>query len=324
MALPTGIFVHNWRLKLTALGLAVLLWAVAQTDRNSETVPGVPVIIEMGDTMWAPSGVPDPSVVELRMSGPAREIIRLAREGTFVRVVVGQVVSADTVISLRRDMVVLGEGSGLSVESMSPATVRVAFEPAETRVVPISVRTRGVLPDQLALASPIGVNPGVVRVRGPASRVAGVDSVPLRPLDLGTVVASGVFEVAVDTSVVRGVRVVPGSATVGIRVEEEMERTLGGVPVVVAAEAGESTFVVSPSAVSVILRGARTLVMAVDPADLRAWVAPETLQGMAPGEERRVPVRVEGVPDLVSSAVPEGMVTVRRSADADERPDGSP
>lgn len=320
MALSTRALIHNWRLKLTALGLAVLMWALAQTDRNTETVPSVPVVVEVGDTLWTASGTPDPGFVELRLSGPAREIIRLAREGTTVRVPVSEVGTPDTLVSLRRDWVVLGEGSGLTVESMSPSAVRVSLEKAETRVVPISVTTQGLLPAHLALASPIGLNPTVVRIRGPASRVEGIDSVPLLPLDLSSVRASGVFELPVDTVATRGFRVLPATATVGIRVEDEVERVLRGVPVVASTEIDEAEMEVTPATVDVTLRGARTLVTAVDVADLRAWVAPELLRGMEPGEERRVPVRVDGVPELVSSAIPDDLVTVRRAAEGESDP----
>jgi YbbR domain-containing protein len=304
--------VHNWRLKLSALGLSVFLWALVQTEpRNAETFSAVPVEVDVADTSWTASGPPTPSTVELRLTGPTREIIRLAREGTLVRVPIREVGSADTVVTLRRDWVALGEGRGVSVESLNPSTVRIVLEPAASRVVPLRVRTQGSLPGHLALASPIGLNPHLVRVRGPASRIQGLDSMPLLPLDLDEITKSGVHELPVDTAGLHGVRVMPPTATVGIRVEEEVERVLSGVPVIVRSPGGSESLSVSPTAVDVTLRGARTLVTAVNPADLRVWVSPELLSGMTPGEERRVPVKVEGVPALVSSSVPDDIVTVR-------------
>lgn len=324
MALTPRILVHNWRLKLSALGLSIFLWALVQGEpRNSETLGGVPVLVEVADTAWTLSGSPTPATVELRLSGPAREIIRLAREGTAVRVSLRSIGSADTVVSLRRDWVDVGEGGGLTVEALVPASVRIALEPALSKVVPISVSTVGALPGHLALASPIGVNPRVIRVRGPASRVEGLDSLALRPLDLSQVEASGVFELPVDTSGLGGGRVVPAAVSVGIRVEDEVERVLTGVPVVVPAGDGEAAIVVTPTAVEVTIRGARTLVTSVDPNDLRAWVAPELLRGMVPGEERRVPVRVEGVPNLVSVEMPEDVVTVHRAPERPGTPPGA-
>lgn len=324
MALFPRVVAHNWRLKLSALGLSVFLWALVQTEpRNAETF-SVPVTVEISDTAWAASGAPEPSVVELRLSGPAREIIRLARQGTLIRVPIRSVGSSDTTVTLRRDWVGLGDGTRLTVESLSPSAVQIAFEPAVTRAVPLAIRTSGRLPSHLALATPIGVNTGVVRLRGPASRLEGLDSVRLRPLDLSDVSASGVFEVPVDTTGLGGVRITPVIATLGVRVEDEVERVLSGVPVITQSEGGEVHVVVSPLTVDVTLRGARTLVTAVDPLDLRAWVAPELVRAMAPGEERRVPVRVEGIPALVVYEVAEELVTVRRVSDADDASGDAP
>ena len=318
MALTPRTLVHNWRLKLTALGLSVFLWALVQTEpRNADTFSPVPVVVELADTAWALSGAPQPAQVELRLSGPAGEIFRLARTGTSVRVPVRAVGSTDTTVILRRDWVVLEEGSGLIVESVSPASVRLGFEAAVSRAVPIAVRTVGDLPPELALASPIGVNPPMARVRGPTSRVNAVDSVRLRTLDLAQIEASGVVEVAVDTVGLTGVRVTPANATVGIRVEERVERTVPGVPVIAQVGSSPEGVTISPEGVDVVLQGARTLVMSVDPMDLRVWIPAEVLAGIAAGEERRVQVRVEGGPELVSISVPDPTVTVRRAAGDD-------
>lgn len=318
MAVSPRTFVHNWRLKLVALALAVFLWALVQTEpRNADTFSSVPVIVEVSDSGWTTSGAPTPAAVELRVSGPAREIYRLAREGTAVRIPVRQVGAADTTITLHRDWVALNDGGGLTVESINPSSVRVSFEKAVTRALPVAVDTEGALPPNVALASPIGLNPPVIRVRGASSRVDGLDSVRLQPLDLSKVESSGVFELPVDTAGHAGLRFMPTNATVGIRVEEKIERVLS-VPIIAQLSDPRAAVVVSPTQVEVTLRGARTLVTAVDPADLRAWVAPELLRDMQPGEQRRVPVRVEGVPRLVEADLVDELVTVRRAADVQD------
>jgi YbbR domain-containing protein len=324
VALLPRVVVHNWRLKLSALGLSVFLWALVQTEPREAETFSFPVAVEVSDTAWAVSGSPEPSVVELRMSGPTREIIRLARQGTSIRIPIREVGSSDTTVTLRRDWVGLGDGTRLTVESLSPSNVQIAFEPAVTRAVPLAIRTTGSLPGHLALATPVGVNTPVVRLRGPASRLEGVDSVHLLPLDLSRVTASGVFEVPVDTAGLGGVRVTPLTATLGLRVEEEVERMLTGTPVIAQGTGGGAAITVDPVTVDVTLRGARTLVTAVDPMDLRAWVAPELVRGMAPGEERRVPIRLDGVPGLVTYELAQELVTVRRASDAQDTPGDAP
>ncbi len=316
MATAPHALIHNWRLKLSALGLAVFLWALVQTEpRSEETFSAVPVLLEIADTMWTTSGVPTPATVELRLGGPAREIIRLAREGTSLRVPIATVGSQDTVITLRRDWVELGQRRGLIVESVSPSMISVSFEPAVTRVVPVSMRIRGRVRENLALATDVGVTPQFVRVRGPESRILGLDSIPLQSFDLGTVTASGVHTVAVDTSGLAGASVVPQTVTLGVNVEDMVERVLEGLMVRADVTPGEAEMVTDPVTIRLRLSGARTLVTALDPSLLRIWVPPELLQGMAPGEERRVPLLVAGVPDLVTAVPGIEFVMVRRVID---------
>lgn len=316
MALLPRVVVHNWRLKLAALGLSVFLWALVQTEpRNAESF-SVPVLVEVADTSWTIVGTPEPASVELRLTGPTREIIRLAREGTLIRVPVPDVGSPDSAITLRREWVALDEGTGLSVESLIPNTVRVSFEPAVSRTLPVAMRVQGELPEHLALASPIGLNPPVIRVRGPVSRVEGLDSLRLRPLELPSVDESGIYEVPVDTTGLGAARLSESVARLGVRVEDQVERVLTDLPVQVAIPEDGTDLVAEPSTVEVRLRGAQTLVTAVDPRSLSVVVDADLVEGMVPGEERRVPLRLEGAPGLVEATLLTQTVAVRRASDA--------
>ena len=87
MATRSQALAHNWRLKLSALGLSIFLWALVQTEpSNQETFASVPVHVQIADTAWTTSGPPTPAVVEIRLGGPAREIIRFAREGMTLKI----------------------------------------------------------------------------------------------------------------------------------------------------------------------------------------------------------------------------------------------
>ena len=316
MASAAGAVLHNWRLKLSALALAIFLWGLVQTEpRNSETISSIPILVEVADTAWTLSGPPTPAMAELRLAGPAREIVRLARAGTTIRVPLESVGSRDTLISLSRDWVVLGEGTGLTVVSVSPPNIRVSLEPAITVTLPLALRLRGEVPSPLALASPPKLSPDSVRVRGPASRLAGLGSIPLVPFDLGSVELSGIFNLQIDTTGLVGSIVFPATPTLSLRVEDEVVRTLPGLRVRVDGEGVGTEVVVDPVEVNVELTGARTLVTALDPALVRIWVQPDELQGMVEGEERQVQVRLEGVPELVTVVLEPDSVTVRRAAD---------
>ena len=308
-------FAYNGQLKVLALVLSVFLWALVQTEpRNQEPIPAVPIEVVVSDTLWSLSGSSMPATVDLVLAGPAGEIIRLAREGTALRIPIDAIGSTDTVVTLRRDWVDLTGRSGLVVQAVSPSTVRLVFEEAVARFVPVAMRVRGELPAHLAWASPIGLNPQMVRVRGPLSRVEDLDSVLLRPLDLSEIEASGVFTVEVDTTGLGGTRVVPRTATLGVRVEEEVERVLDELPIRLRSPDPDVEMVVEPTTVRVTLIGARTLVNRVDPASLTVWVPPERLMDMEPGDELRARLRIEGVPALVTAVLDRSMVIVRRAA----------
>lgn len=322
MARAPRVLVHNWHLKLSALGLSIFLWALVQTEPLSqETFSAVPVRIDVSDTSWTTATAPSPATVELRLGGPAREIIRLAREGTSVVVPVTSVGSRDTLITLQREWVQVGQRAGVTVESVSPLMINVAFEPAVTRRVPLAVRIEGQLPPQLALSSEPGLNPEVVTVRGPESRLQGLDSIPLVPFDLGRVRESGVFTLAVDTTGLGGATVRPPDVMLGVRVEPLEERVLEGMVVHADVRAGQPPVVVTPASMQLRLTGARTLVMAMDLSLLRLSVAPESISGMEPDEVRRVRVQVDGLPRLITAYPETEAVTVREAADPPETED---
>lgn len=310
---PASPIFHNWRLKLSALGLSVFLWAVVQAEpSNRETFSSVPVQVQVQDTGWTLAGTPEPSTVEVRLGGVAQEIINLAREGTTLRIPVSSIGSRDTTVALRREWVAASDRPGVTVESVTPSTIRLAFEPALSRLVPVASRVQGAVGEGLALAGDVSVNPPFVRIRGPESRVQALDSIPLEPFDLTSVDESGVFSVPVDTSGLAGATAVPATVSLGIRVEEVVERIIPGVPVRAGAPDGAFELILDPDSVQVRLFGARSLVTGLDPARLEVSVGAQFLLGMAPGEVRRVPLQVEGVPERVTAEPLTEQVTVRR------------
>jgi hypothetical protein len=308
------VLLHNWHLKLAALGLAVLLWALVQTEPLSqETFAAVPVTAEVLDSSWTMARPPSPATVDLQLGGPAGEIIRLARDGATLRVPVASVGSRDTIIAVQREWVDLGGRSRVTVESVSPLTVRMTFEPAIARNVHVSVPMRGELPDDIALASVPELTPSTVVIRGPESRMMGLDSVSLAPLDLASVSQSGSFSLPVDTTGLRGAVVRPASVSVMLRVEPMVERVMENVPVEAEPPAGEPEITVTPSSLQLRLEGPSTLVTAVDVSRLRVSVDPESLRGLQPGEMRRVRIQVEGVPPLVTAFLSSDVATARRA-----------
>jgi hypothetical protein len=125
---------------------------------------------------------------------------------------------------------------------------------------------------------------------------------------------SGRVAVAVDTAGLTGMGTTPDSVGVEIRIEDEVERVVSGIPVVLPETlASEDDLELRPTTASVIVRGARSVVDRADPTLFRLVVRAESGDLPQPGAEREFPVSLNGLPALVRGEPQQSVVTVRRA-----------
>lgn len=327
MSVVPRLVTRNWRLKLAAFGLAVFLWTVvrAEAGRTSQrTISSVPVLVEVSDLDWTIAGPPQPAVVDVRVGGMFGTFAAVGTD-LRVRVPVAEVISGDTLIQLQRDWVVSDSREGIQVVTINPPRVRVRFEPTRRVAVPLSLRTSGSLPEDLALAQPLNLNPGVVRVQGPSSRIQQLDSIPVSPLDLSSVGGSRAYILPLDTTGFGDLSFETSEARVEVRVEEAVEQVMAGIPVVLDSivEPGDTAGLeLDPSTLQVRLRGGRNRVAAADADELRVVISRDLAAAVPAGGARMAPVRLRGVPDLVSAYSASDSVMVRR-VPPDDVPDAA-
>jgi YbbR domain-containing protein len=311
----SGLIGHNWTLKASALGIALLLWVAVRVDAPSRhELTNVPVRVDLQDPQWALLGEPTPSTVMVRLSGSSGELIRIVGERPSVVIPLDDIASADTTVLLRTQWLRVQDRGGVVVEGIQPATVHLTVEPVERLSIPLAPRMIGALPGRLALAQRPQEVPPEVRVIGPRSRVLGLDSVPLVPIDLSAVSNSGRLTVAVDTARLSGLPIQPSEVSVEILVEDRIERVVTGLPVTLPNGLGgmANDLEISPATVSVILRGARSVVESTDPRALRVVVQVEDDGLPEPGEEGVFLVRLAGLSDLLEGTIQQSDVVLRR------------
>jgi len=124
---------RNWRLKLAALGISVLLWSIVKAEEVvSVYITGVPVRVDLRDPAWTLAATP--ARVSVAVTGPVRDIIRLTMERPRVVVPVEEVHESVVVMPLRTSWLRLpGEGGRTSVEDFVPSTIRLVFSPVVGR-----------------------------------------------------------------------------------------------------------------------------------------------------------------------------------------------
>ncbi len=309
----SGLIRRNWRLKISAVAVTVLLWATIRVSAVSrQDLPEVQVRVENDDPDWVPVGLPSPATVQLGLTGPARDLFRVAVDRPVIVVPMDNVLSEDTIIIIRPEWVRNAGRPGVSIEDITPSTIRVQFERNEGAAIPVTRQFVGSLPDSLSFLSAPQINPLFTNVRGPASRVDALETINTEGFDLGTVSGSGRFLVPLDTAGI-GLRVNPAAVTLTLSLGPTVERQLGLMPIVLPPQSPNGLEVVEDSA-SVGLRGADAVLTAGphDAVYVEVLVDPLARE-MEPGEEMYLPLVVRRLPDWTRGVVSPDSVLVRRS-----------
>jgi YbbR domain-containing protein len=216
-------FTQNWALKLSALGLAFLLWTVVKADNHVE-IPEVSVRVVNRDPEWMHVAT-EPPTVTVVFSGPVRELLRVALEKPNVIVPIDDVTDSASVHILRSNFISLFDGlSSTRVEEFRPTTVRLRFDRITTVEVPLAIRLSGSPVEGYEVAGAARVEPRFVRVSGATSRLAVLDSIRLPAIDLGTSSATDTQVVAIDTTGL-GVIVSPQQAQVIVPIRRAIADT---------------------------------------------------------------------------------------------------
>lgn len=311
----SGLIIRNWRLKIAALALAMLLWVTMRLtdDRVGRlTIPGVEVRVEQVHRDWFLRQGPLPSTVQMSVSGPQGALARVAMSRPAMVIRVDSVLSEDSVVTLIPDWVSNVDRSSVTIENFAPSSVRLLFERNKEEEIPVSLRLTGTLPDSLAMVTEPRANLLFTRVRGAASVVDELETVFLEPFDLGRMTGSGRYDVALDTAGLGGLAVNPVSATLTVEVATRTSRVVA-LPVAFPGTAAE--LLAEPDTVAVILYGAEEVLARVDSSALGLRVATDLValrSALEDAENVRVPLVLNGVPQWVEAVIGPDSVSVRR------------
>lgn len=326
MGVLRGLLTRNWTLKLSAFGIALLLWASVRVEAPSrQSVSDVPVRVNLTDPQWTLLEEPSPSAVTVRFGGPSRDLIRMALDRPSIMIPMDQVTSADTTLVLRNEWVRVQDRPNVVVEEIRPSSIRLRLEPIQRLDLPPALRLEGELQANLAMAAPPTVLPPDLRVSGPQSRVAQLDSIPLRPFDLSDLGSSGRVPVSVDTEALEGIQTQPEQVEVEFELEERQLRRLENVPVELDVEGWEDRWEISPSEVVLVIGGASSIVADSEGEGLRARlpINEEELPSEA-GQEISAAVPLpDGFSPLLELSWDPEEVTVRRLGPSEDDADVS-
>ena len=296
----------DWPLKLTSVGLSVLLWLFASSEEPASGLLQVELRVQ------PPPGRAVVRPLEpLRATavGSRRELLRLSRDNLFFTRILPDTLTADSVrLEIDPSDVVLPGNANVRIQDLEPRQVTVELNPVTQRIVPVRPVVRIQSDSGFELVGGIAVVPGEVRLAGPRDQVAAIDSVRTVVLEIASADGPTEERVMVDTSDFGPVRVYPSRVTLNLNVQAISERTLWPVPVQVPS-AMAASFKLDRDTVTVRVRGLRSRLAALTPDSIAVTVEPGARSGALPP---RAALRVLLPAGLTGKATPDS-VSFRRA-----------
>jgi hypothetical protein len=313
-----GFITHNWKLKLSAFALAVLLWTTVTADQLAVRWLMVPVAVEVRDDDFQLVQGPLPTEVQVRISGPRREFWDLGLNRPQLRLVITDVQDGTHSYPLDPQQLQIPRrvARGLNPIDVSPSRVTLTFRRVASAVVPVRVTVGSALREDLAFADTPRVEPATIRIRGPQPAVEAVTELRTRAVDFAG--EEGAFQrtVGIDTTGISGLELSATEVTVSGRAERAVQRVIVDVPV-----RSPPGVLVVPGSVDVQTTGAESVLAGLTGDAVRVTVASDQIVSDGATGGRLAPLRVEGLPAGVRAVTEPRMVRVLAAPESPAIPD---
>lgn len=305
---------ENVTLKLAALALALVLFAVVRSNRDALTAVYMKVVyIYPTDRVLVTEPVPE---LRVTVRGSLNRVGRLADHDDFGAVRV-DLRHAEDEEELRFDEDLVKLPPGLRVETISPSSVSLRFEPRVEKVVPVQPVLEGE-PASGYRVIRSAVEPRTVRVSGAKSVVEGIVRATTQPLRISDAKENVRGQVALAPAPShaewRDATLDAPAAPENLSIEVApaiAEKRLARVPVqVVGARRLDAH--PDPTTAEVVLRGPTETLSKVSASSLSLMIDAQVEDQRAPGVYRKRP-SVVGLPGGVAAEVrPESVMLFTR------------
>jgi YbbR domain-containing protein len=171
---------HNWPLKIVSLVLAAMLWMAVANEASSEIgleVPleyrNIPPQLEITGDMT--------NTVQVRLRGSSNVIKEITAKDVSTTIDLGKMARGEKIVPLSPQNVQAPFGA--EVIRVNPSSVRFNLERTITKKIPVMPTIVGQPTDTYEVAK-VSVNPSVVEIEGPESRVNALSSIATVPIRL--------------------------------------------------------------------------------------------------------------------------------------------
>jgi YbbR domain-containing protein len=171
---------HNWPLKIVSLVLAAMLWMAVANEASSEIgleVPleyrNIPAQLEITGDMT--------NTVQVRLRGSSNVIKEITAKDVSTTIDLGKMGRGEKIVPLSPQNVQAPFGA--EVIRVNPSSVRFNLERTITKTIPVQPTIVGQPTDGYEIGK-VTINPSVVEIEGPESRVNALSSIATVPIRL--------------------------------------------------------------------------------------------------------------------------------------------
>lgn len=258
---------RNIGLKIMAVALGALLWFTVSGQTAEQTIPGVPVIYRNKPAALELTG--QTSFVDVHVRGLDSQLRGVSARDFEARVDLSGARANEQTFVIRTDQV--KAPFGLEVTQVVPGSVMAVLELAGTVSVPVKPLVEGT-PAPGFVVSQIVADPSTVTITGPARRIAGTTSATTDRVLIEGAKATVTESVSVGVADAALRLREPKTARVVVTIEAAGERRFSAVRVSIRNLGPGLHGTIEPSVVSVVLRGADTLLARLDTRTIAPYV----------------------------------------------------
>jgi hypothetical protein len=176
------LFLEDWALKLTALGITLGLWLMV-TGLSTPTTKRLTVPLNLSISSNAQITNEPRQEIDIEISGDKGTIDRMNRSDLVATVDLTDRAPGEQSVSLTAENVYVPLPQNVRVTDVAPSRIAVTLEAVEEKEVEVKANTRGNVPTGFELYE-VAVLPPSIRVRGPASIVRTLDFVQTDRIDV--------------------------------------------------------------------------------------------------------------------------------------------
>jgi YbbR domain-containing protein len=259
---------ENLGVKIIALVVAMFIWFNASGQKEVVWLKMIPITLEnVPDSLVVSGNLP--AEAEISITGTKRQLILTGFKRISLAINLAGAVPGRQRVSLSsRNIQLPGGIDRHDIRILEPAAVDLNLERLVTRRVQITIATIGTIPEGfMLLDGAFSITPSWTSVKGAASLVERVETVPTEPLDLSKIKESVEKDIALDFDRNR-FECQPDRVKLSVRVSEKGTRILANVPPTVLVDSEDYDARVFPGTVSLTLEGPSALLDTLSSGDV--------------------------------------------------------